>query len=203
MAGREAHGDAEYATTRERRLRRDTTAVPGYARVVLHTGRVPERLTKRGLVTVSHAIEQAALATAEDGPLIVLALFQRMPYFERERALYERIAGIAAATVVGVVDAVPESLPAEAYGVVLAEDEELAREWSVVALTPRFGAALVAYDRAEVDPDAPTLEAGRLFDGGWSFRRDAALHEALRLRRGLRRGGHGGRGAGARLLMRH
>ncbi|MFI7576645.1 DICT sensory domain-containing protein [Micromonospora sp. NPDC049497] len=185
MVGREAHGDAEYATTRERRLRRDTTAVPGYARLVLHTGRVPERLTKRGLVTVSHAIEQAALATAEDGPLIVLALFQRIPYFERERALYERIAGIAAATVVGVVDAVPESLPAGVYGVVLAEDEELAREWSVVALTPRFGAALVAYDRAEVDPDAPTLEAGRLFDGGWSFRRDAALHEALRLRERL------------------
>ncbi|MGN9813537.1 DICT sensory domain-containing protein [Micromonospora sp. BQ11] len=152
---------------------------------MLHTGRVRERLTKRGLVTVSHAIEQAALATAEDGPLIVLALFQRMPYFERERALYERIAGVAAATVVGVVDAVPEALPAGTYGVVLAEDEELAREWSVVVLTPRFGAALVAYDRAEVAPDAPTLEAGRLFDGGWSFRRDAALHEALRLRERL------------------
>ncbi|RKN40708.1 histidine kinase [Micromonospora endolithica] len=148
----------------------------------MHSGRVPERLTKRELVTVSHAIERAALATAEDGPLIVLALFQRIPYFERERALYERIVRTAAATVVGVVDAAPETLPTGAYGVVLAEDEELAREWSVVALTPRFGAALVAYDRAEVDPDAPTLESGRLFDGGWTFRRDAALHEALRLR---------------------
>lgn len=149
---------------------------------MLHSGRAPERLTKHGLVTVSHAIEQAALATAEDGPLVVLALFQRLPYFARERARYTRIAGTAAVTVVAMVGEVPEGLPPAVYGVALAEDEDLAREWSVVALTPRFGAALVAYDRAEIDPDAPTLEAGRLFDGGWSFRRDAALHEALRLR---------------------
>ncbi|MEV0807704.1 hypothetical protein [Micromonospora sp. NPDC050200] len=37
-----------------------------------HSGQVPERLTKRSLVTVSQAIERAALATAEDGPLMVI-----------------------------------------------------------------------------------------------------------------------------------
>ena len=115
-------------------------------------------MTKHGLVTVSHAIEQAALASAEDGPLVVLALFQRLPYFARERARYTRIAGTAAVTVVAMVGEVPEALPASIHGVALAEEEDLAREWSVVALTPRFGAALVAYDRAEVDPDARTLE---------------------------------------------
>ncbi len=35
--------------------------------------------TKRTRVTVSHAIERAALAAAEDGPMVVVALFQRLP----------------------------------------------------------------------------------------------------------------------------
>lgn len=147
----------------------------------MYSGRTLERLTKRSLVAVSHAIERAALATAEDGPLVVIALFQRMPYFARERAVYERVAAGAAATVVGVVGPAAPELPVGSYGIVLDEAEELAREWSVVALTPRFGATLVAYDRREVAP-AVTLEAGRLFDGRWAFRRDEALHEVLRLR---------------------
>jgi DICT domain-containing protein len=149
----------------------------------VHSGRTEELLTKRSLVAVSHAIEQAALATAEDGPLVVLALFQRMPYFTRERAVYERIAAGAAVTVVALVGPTPPELPG-AYGIALDETEELAREWSVVALTPRFGATLVAYDRGEVAP-AVTLEAGRLFDGRWGFRRDDALHEVIRLRQQL------------------
>ncbi|WBB80880.1 DICT sensory domain-containing protein [Micromonospora sp. WMMD882] len=153
---------------------------------MLHRGRPLDRLTKQSLVTVSHAIEQAASATAEDGPLVVFALFQRMPYFERERARYERIAAVAAVTVVGAVTpTAPTVLPEPVTGVPLDESEELAREWTVVALTPRFGAALVAHDRIEVDPAATSLEAGRLFDGWWGFRRDEALHEVLRLRRTL------------------
>ncbi|MDZ5442942.1 DICT sensory domain-containing protein [Micromonospora sp. 4G57] len=145
------------------------------------SGRTPQRSTKRSLVAVSHAIERAALATAEDGPLVVFALFQRRPYFARERAVYERIAASAAVTVVGMVGPPPPELPAGAYGVMLDEAEELAREWTVVALTPRFGATLVAYDRGEVAP-AVSLEAGRLFEGHWGFRRDEALHEVIRLR---------------------
>lgn len=149
---------------------------------MLQSGRVPERLTKRSLVAVSHAIERAALAPAEDGPLVVVALFQRMPYFERESALYQRIAATAAVTVIGMVGPTPPALPKGTYGVLLDEAEPLAREWSVLVLTPRFGAALVAHDRMEVEPTAATLEAGRLFDGRWSFRRDDALHEMVRLR---------------------
>ncbi|MET7950114.1 DICT sensory domain-containing protein [Micromonospora sp. NPDC005324] len=149
---------------------------------MLQSGRVPERLTKRSLVAVSHAIERAALAPAEDGPLVVVALFQRMPYFERESALYQRIAATAAVTVIGMVGPTPPALPQGTYGVLLDAAEPLAREWSVLVLTPRFGAALVAHDRMEVEPTAATLEAGRLFDGGWSFRRDDALHEMVRLR---------------------
>ncbi|MFY1702376.1 DICT sensory domain-containing protein [Micromonospora sp. WMMA1923] len=149
---------------------------------MLPHGPVPDRLTKRSLVTVSHAIEQAALATAEDGPLVVFALFQRLPYFDRERRRYARIAARSAVTVVGMVGGAPPQLPAGVSGVTVDEQHELAREWTVLALTPRFGAVLVAHDLGEVAPDAVTLEAGRLFAGGWSFRRDEALHEVLRLR---------------------
>ncbi|MER7168169.1 DICT sensory domain-containing protein [Micromonospora sp. NPDC000207] len=146
------------------------------------SGPVPEQLSKRSLVTVSHAIERAASATAEDGPLVVFALFQRLPYFDRERRRYERIAARAAATVVGLVGADPVLPPPGAYAVSLDESDDLAREWTVVALTPRFGGVLVARDRVEVASDASTVESGRLFDAWWSLRRDEALHEVLRLR---------------------
>jgi hypothetical protein len=146
---------------------------------------IKNRLTKSTLVAVSHAIEQAALAVAEDGPMVVVALFQRLPYFEREREVYERIAKLAAVAVVGVVATDPPELPAGPFPVLLHETEDLAREWTVAVLTPRFGAVLVAHDREEVDAGAETLEAGRLFDGGWVFRRDDALHEVIRLRAAL------------------
>jgi DICT domain-containing protein len=141
-----------------------------------------QRLTKRTLVTVSHALEQAALAAADDGPMVVFALFQRLPYFERERQVYERIASRAAATVVGMVAEHAPELPAGAHPVLLDEKEELAREWSVVVLTPRFGAVLVARDLEEFQPGATTLESGRIFEGRYNLRRDEALHEVLRLR---------------------
>ncbi|MDP9793855.1 hypothetical protein J2S43_002367 [Catenuloplanes nepalensis] len=137
--------------------------------------------TKSALVTVSHAIERAALAAAEDGPMLVVALFQRLPYFTRERQVYERIAERAAVTVVGLVGDQTGPLPAGAHLVTLNPDEAYAREWTVLVLTPRFGALLSAHDREEVDGTAATLEAGRLFDGRWSLRRDDALHKALEI----------------------
>ncbi|MFB9236789.1 DICT sensory domain-containing protein [Plantactinospora siamensis] len=149
---------------------------------MVDSGHPIERLAKRTLVMVSHAIERAALAAAEDGPLVVVALFQRMPYFERERAAYARIAGRAVTTVVGLVDDQPPTLPAGVHGVRLSPGEDLAREWTVLALTPRFGAVLTARDLEEVSPASATLEAGRQFDGRWRFRRDEALHELIRLR---------------------
>jgi DICT domain-containing protein len=156
-----------------------------YAQRVPDHLRATRRLTKTTLVTMSHAIERAGLATAEDGPMLVLALFQRRPYFDREAAVYQELATRAAATVVGVVGRPAGPPPAGVELVELDEQEALAREWSVVVLTPRFGAVLVARDLEQVDPGARTLEAGRLFDSWWRLRRDDALHEALRLRRML------------------
>jgi hypothetical protein len=148
-------------------------------------GRRVERFTKRTLVAVSHAIERAALAHAEDTPMVVAAMFQRLPYFDRERAVYQQIAARAAVTVVGLVGGVGPEMPPGAYHASIGEQEELAREWSVAVLTPRFGAVLVAHDLEQVDPQAWTLEGGRLFDGWWGFRRDEALHEVIRLRNQL------------------
>jgi hypothetical protein len=152
-----------------------------------YAARVPEsqavdRLTKRTLVTVSHAIEQAALAAAEDGPMVVIALFQRLPYFEREREVYERIAARATVTVMGLVTDQTTAVPAGAHMVELDEKEDLAREWTVVVLTPRFGAVLVAHDQEEIEPGAATIESGRVFRSRYVHRRDDALHEVLRLR---------------------
>ena len=160
------------------------TSLPPYATAVQDAPAV-RRLTKRTLVTVSHALEKAALAAAEDGPMVVFAMFQRLPYFERERRVYERIASRAAATVVGVVAPQLPEMPAGAFPVLLDEKEELAREWTVVVLTPRFGAVLVAHDLEEFQSGASTLESGRVFEGYSCLRRDEALHEVLRLRKQL------------------
>lgn len=74
-------------------------------------------------------------------------------------------------------------MPTGVYPVLLDEKEELAREWTVVVLTPRFGAMLVAYDLEQFQAGATTLENGRVFESRSSLRRDEALHEVLRLRK--------------------
>ncbi|HEX7303468.1 DICT sensory domain-containing protein [Lentzea sp.] len=142
-------------------------------------------LSKRTLVVASHAVEQAALAGGPREPLLVLALFQRLPYFLRETEVYRRIGALASVTVVGMVSDVRPDLPFGVTPVLLRPDEELAREWSVVVLSPAFGACVVATDLEELDPDGTTLEASRLFRGRWGFRREEAYAEAVRLRDAL------------------
>ncbi|SER72479.1 DICT sensory domain-containing protein [Lentzea albida] len=142
-------------------------------------------LSKRTLVVASHAVEQAALAGERHEPVIVLALFQRLPYFQREAEVYRRIAALASVTVVGMVSDARPDLPLGVTPVLLRPEEDLAREWSVVVLTPTFGACVVAIDLEELDPDGVTLEASRLFRGRWGFRREEAYAEAVRLRDAL------------------
>ncbi len=140
-------------------------------------------LTKRLLVTISHAIEQFAVGSARaDEPVVVIAMFQKLSYFEREVEMYRRIAARASVTVIGLVEDLPPALPAGISHVLLSADEELATEWSVTVLTPHSGATVVALDTESVDPDTVSLEGGRLFAGRWSFRREDAYQEAMRLR---------------------
>ncbi|MGW6445222.1 sensor domain-containing diguanylate cyclase [Lentzea sp. NPDC055074] len=142
-------------------------------------------LTKRTLVIASHAVERAALAGRRDEPAIVLAMFQRLPYFEREAAVYRDIGALASATIVGMVADTRPDLPTGVTPVLLHRDEDLADEWSVVVLTPTFGACVVATDLDEIDFEGTAVEASRLFRGRWGFRRDEAYAEAVRLRDSL------------------
>lgn len=127
-------------------------------------------LSKRALVTASHAVERAALAEGTGADTVVFALFQRLPYFEREREVYARIARTAAVTVVGMVDSGRPDLPHGVTPVLLRPDESMAREWSVAVLSPTFGASVVAQDLDDVDPQARSVE---------SLRHVAARLEAL------------------------
>ena len=129
-------------------------------------------LTKQTLVAVSHAIEQAGLAPAMDGPMVFVALFQRLDYFRREWEVYRQLAQRAAVTVVGFVEDFRPEVPDGVLPVVLRDEEPLSREWSAMLLTPRAGASLVAIDQEQVAPGTRTLESGRLFDGRWNFRRE-------------------------------
>jgi GGDEF domain-containing protein len=138
-------------------------------------------LTKRALAVASHAVEHAALSDTGLERAVVIALFQRLPYFEREREVYARIARRAGATVVGLVGHALPDMPPGVTPVQLSADEPLAREWSVVVLSPTFGAAVVAQDLRRVEDTVTSLEAARLFEGHWGFRRDEAYAEIARL----------------------
>jgi GGDEF domain-containing protein/DICT domain-containing protein len=143
-------------------------------------------LSKRMLVELSHAIERFALTAEPDAPLVVIALFQKLSYFEREVAVYADIAGRGAVTIVGLAEDFPPTLPAGVRHTLFGPENPLAREWSVNVLGPSGGASLVAIDLESVADDAPTLEQGRQFRGRWSFRREDAYREVLRLRSQLR-----------------
>ncbi|MBN9107658.1 MAG: sensor protein [Pseudonocardia sp.] len=141
--------------------------------------------TKRVLVDVSHAIEHYALAAGPPEQTMVVAMFQRLSYFLREVEVYRRIAARGVRTVVGIVEDLPPALPPGIDHVLLRDDERLAREWSVTVLSPGSGATLVATDLETVSADATTLESGRQFRGGWSFLREDAYAQAMRLRHAL------------------
>lgn len=137
---------------------------------------------KRVLVEISHAIEKFALAAEPGGPLVVIAMFQKLSYFQRETEVYRAIAASGAVTLVGLVEDFPPELPAGVRHTLLRADDALAREWSVTVLGQRGGATLVAVDQEEITADARTIEEGRRFRGHWSFRRLDAYREVLRLR---------------------
>ena len=143
-------------------------------------------LSKRILVELSHAIERFALAAEAGTPLVVIALFQKLSYFQRETSVYSDIAERATVTVVGLTEDFPPALPPRVRHALFDARDPMAREWSVTVLGPGGGATLVAIDLESVDGGAPTLESGRQFRGRWSFKRDDAYREVLRLRSEMR-----------------
>lgn len=140
---------------------------------------------KRVLVEISHAIERFALAAEPGSPMIVVAMFQKLSYFQRETDVYRDIAASGAVTLVGLVEDFPPQLPTGVRHTLLDAGDPLAREWSVTVLSPRGGATLVAVDQEEITAEARTIEEGRRFRGHWSFCREDAYREVLRLRSAL------------------
>jgi DICT domain-containing protein len=146
------------------------------------SGSKPERLSKRLLVDISHAVEKAVMSGRVEQPTVVVALFQRLKHFDRERAVYERMAEAGVNVIVGFVSG-EEPAPPQGVDVVgLAPDEPMADEWTVVALGPNAGAFLVATDQHAHDPAERAGEMGRVFDGRWGFSRTQAASELARLR---------------------
>ncbi|MFC5139725.1 DICT sensory domain-containing protein [Actinomycetospora rhizophila] len=148
----------------------------------------PTPVPKRLLVAVSHAIEKAVMSspmTGPDTPTVVIALFQRLEFFERERVVYERLAEAGAEVVVGFVRGEEHDPPRGVHTVLLDPDEKLADEWTVVAVGPGTGAFLVATDQHAYDAHEHTAEAGRQFCGRWGYARAQAGAELARLRLAL------------------
>ncbi len=146
------------------------------------SGARPQRTPKRLLVSLSHSIEKAVLAGPIEYPTIVVALFQEMRFFDREREVYERMAAAGVVVVVGFVEDAGHTPPRGVHVVALRQGESLADEWSVVAVGPRAGAFLVATDQHAFDPSERDHEASREFVGRWGYSRAQAGTELARLR---------------------
>lgn len=145
------------------------------------SGARPEPASKRLLVHLSHSIERAVMSGPREDPTVVVALFQQLRFFDREREVYARMAQAGMHVVVAFADGGVHDVPDGVHLVVLDPDEPLASEWSVVALGPGAGAFLVATDQYARDP-RERGEAGRVFLGRWGYARAQAGTELARLR---------------------
>ncbi|MFG1633971.1 DICT sensory domain-containing protein [Pseudonocardia alni] len=145
------------------------------------SGARPEPASKRLLVHLSHSIERAVMSGPREDPTVVVALFQQLRFFDREREVYARMAQAGMHVVVAFADGGVHDVPDGVHLVVLDPDEPLASEWSVVALGRGAGAFLVATDQYARDP-RERGEAGRVFLGRWGYARAQAGTELARLR---------------------
>lgn len=149
------------------------------------SGGHPEVVPKRLLVSISHAIERAVMSTMIESPTVVVALFQRLRFFDRERAVYERMAQRGVHVVIGFVEGEGHEPPPGVHTVLLDPNEPLADEWTVVAVGPAAGAFLVATDQHRFDASERNVEMSRQFAGRWGFSRNQTASELARLRMAL------------------
>ena len=146
------------------------------------SGARPERTSKRLLVALSHSIERAVMSGPVERPTVVLAMFQELRFFDREREVYERMAAAGVEVVVGFVEGERHRPPEGVQVVMLSPEEPLAEEWTVVAVGPRAGAFLVATDQHRFDPTERDHQASRQFVGRWGYSQVQAGTELARLR---------------------
>jgi len=134
---------------------------------------------KRALVVLSHAMERAfeQPSGVDEPPGLVLGLFQRREFFDREA---ERYAALAAAghTVIVAFQGSVDGLPAEVHAVTLDEGDPRATRWVLALVRGAYATALVATDSRDLATGELSLEASRLFNARWTFRRLAAVSDA-------------------------
>lgn len=135
---------------------------------------------------ISHAMEQGFDTPQQGEPAqtdgLVIGLFQRREYFDHEVERYAELARQACTVIVGFAG--PTSgVPDGVHAVSFAADEPLAGQWAVILLRGAFGNALVAQDVHSLAEHEATLQHSRLFGARWTFARERATAEAVRLLR--------------------
>jgi DICT domain-containing protein len=124
----------------------------------------PTLLTKRSLLSVTHAIEDEYCARAGGG--LIMASFQEARFYRRSQRRWRELTRTAAAScVLADFDSTeqPANGPAE---VAIAAHHALAREWTLVIDAPDIHACLAAW---EPPADRALPDRERRFEVLWSF----------------------------------
>jgi len=132
-------------------------------------GVAPQRLGKRGLLAISRAIEDEALAAAEQP--VLLGSFQRERYYRQVEPRWIELARTARLAAVLADFPRPRMIGARPVEVPTGEDAPLRREWALVCDGPGYAAALAAWEVPSHDP-VPGDE-GRAFETLWTVEPEA------------------------------
>jgi DICT domain-containing protein/signal transduction histidine kinase len=146
---------------------------------------------KSSLVALSHAIEDQVLSGTEHP--IVFANFQKERYYRQEARRYQKISAVARQV---FVLAAPEtdffqgSSPLHLVG--LDPEDPLTQEWHLVVIGDSYTACLICRERIQrqgspEDMMVRDADAGRQFEGIWSFEPTIGLAAATGLLQRVRR----------------
>jgi MerR family transcriptional regulator, light-induced transcriptional regulator len=116
------------------------------------------------MLALSRAIEDEVLARGERA--VLFGSFQRVRFYDKARSRWRELARSAEAACVFADFKRLRSRKAHPTEVPIARDDALAREWSVVADGPQFGAVLAGWERP-AEPGEP-----RTFEYLWSIEPD-------------------------------
>jgi DICT domain-containing protein len=122
----------------------------------------PQRLRKRALVALSHAIEDEALACAQRA--VVVAAFQRERFYRQSQRRWAELARTARLAVVLADFAAAAAPPRGPLELPLGSDAPLLREWALVVDAPGCAACLAAWEV----PQPAGHDRDRLFEVVWT-----------------------------------
>lgn len=149
-------------------------------RLIHTTGKLPvhpQMYFKPALTALSHAMEDQVLAAQE--PTLIIATFQRERFYRQEANRYLRI---AEKTDQVYVLAAPETDFANRSGpyetIAFEAADSLSQEWNLVVVGPTIASCLIAQERESHDTLPQHVDAGRRFEGIWTFERSVALAAA-------------------------